>query len=561
MFAQTAFVYGKITDKKNKPVEGANIVILGESGEGTSSNPEGSYSITVPLNDTTVLIYSYVGFQKVIKKIFAVQADTFKLNIVLIEQNELPQVEITESNRNEIISPIPIDQLEYIPDPSGDPLIASLKRYVVSNNELSSQYSVRGGNYDENLVYVNDFEIYRPLLVRSGQQEGLAFPNYDMISKVGFSAGGFEAKYGDKLSSVLDIQYKKPKDFEAGVTASLLGASFYFNEGNDSSRSYYLFGARFKTNQYLLNALNTEGQYKPVFYDIQGLYGIDLNEKSTLEILGNFSSNSYTFIPESRVTSTGVVNNVIQLDVAFEGQEVDKFLTGFGGVSYQYRPNTRTGYKFLVSTYHALETETFDVIGDYFIGQVESNLGEEDFGEVAYGLGIGTFQNFARNYLQSTVSNIGHEGYSERAAHFIRWGARAQYELITDELKEWELLDSAGYSLPYTGEQVTIKEVFRSTVNLESYRFHAYVQDTWAPEKNNKYSITGGIRTSYWTINNELTITPRFQFSYKPEWKKKNDSTSRDIIWKAATGMYFQPPFYRELRDLDGLIHEDVQSQ
>ncbi|MFN0276671.1 MAG: carboxypeptidase regulatory-like domain-containing protein, partial [Chitinophagales bacterium] len=564
--AQTAYVFGSITDAKDKPIEEVNIFLFNKNQPPTTSLKNGAYSINVPVNDTVVIIFSRLGYEEFYEKIFLTQADTFRLNVMLTVP-VLPDVVITDARRYEVIQPIPIDELEYLPDPSGDPLIAILKRYVVSNNELSSQYSVRGGNYDENLVYVNGFEIYRPLLVRSGQQEGLAFPNYDLISNVGFAAGGFEAKYGDKLSSVLDIQYKKPREFEAGITASLLGASFYVNDGDSAANSkgrsdYYLFGARYKSNQYLLKGLNVEGNYKPVFLDAQALYGININKKSTLEILGNISSNSYTFVPISAVTSTGIVNYVLQLQVFFAGQEVDDFLTGFTGVSYQYRPNNSTGLKFLASTYNSLETEAFDIIGDYWLGQVETNLGDEDFGKANqnYGLGVGTFQNFARNYLQSNVANVGHEGYHQYASHYIRWGARAQYEYINDELKEWELLDSAGYSLPYTGEEVLLQDVLRTNIILESQRYNGFIQDTWTPGAEGNFSLTGGFRSSYWTINKEFFITPRLQASWKPEWNRK-DSSQADIVFKAATGLYYQPPFYRELRNSEGEINRDVRSQ
>lgn len=561
LHAQNAFVYGVITNEKNKPVEDVSVFLFNKDKAPSSSLKNGAYGIDVPVNDTVVIIFSRLGYDEVYHKVFLTQADTFKVDVQLNE-TELDVVLITDQRRFEVITPIPIDELEYIPDASGDPLMASLRKFVVSNNELSSQYSVRGGNYDENLVYVNGFEVYRPLLIRSGQQEGLAFPNYDLISNVGFSAGGFEARYGDKLSSVLDIQYKKPKEFEAGITASLLGATFYMNNGSDSSKDYYLFGARYKTNQYLLQGLNVEGQYKPVFLDAQALYGININKKSTLEILGNISSNSYTFIPLSAVTSTGIVNYVLQLQVYFEGQEVDDFLTGFGGISYQYRPNSATGLKFLASTYHSLETEAFDIIGDYWLGQVETNLGDEDFGKANqnYGLGVGTFQNFARNYLQSTVANIGHEGYHQYAAHYFKWGARAQYEYINDELKEWEMLDSAGYSLPYTGEEVLLQDVLRTNIILESQRYNAFFQDTWAPGADNSFTLTGGVRSSYWTVNDEFFITPRMQASWKPDWKKK-DNKETDVVFKAAAGLYYQPPFYRELRNREGEINKDVLSQ
>lgn len=558
--SSTATIYGTITDTNGVHKADVNVVILGKAGVGTNSNDEGYYLLDVEAGDTVVLAFSFTGYQIVYKKVFAEEGKTYKMNVRMKSELSLETVVITENRRNEMIMQIPIEEIEYIPDPTGDPIIALLKKYVTSNNELSSQYSVRGGNFDENLVYVNDFEIYRPLLIRSGQQEGLTFANYDLIQSVSFSAGGFEARFGDKLSSVLDIQYKKPKAFEAGATASFLGGSFYINDGNPNKKMYSLFGARYKTTQYLLNSLNTQGEYNPEFFDVQGLLGFNLTEKSTLEILGNYSYNKYNFIPVSSETSTGVVNNILRLEVFFDGQEVDKYVTGFGGISYQYRPNQSTGYKLLLSAYRSLEDETFDIIGDYWLGVVETNPGDEDYNEIKYGLGSGTFQNFARNYLDVNVSNIGLEAYAEKGAHYIRYGGRVQYELVNDVLKEWEMVDSAGYSLPYTGEEVLVKEYFNSNINLQSMRYNAFVQDTWSPKFNPNIFFTAGVRSQYWDVNKELTVSPRAQMAWKPVWNK-TDTSFYDIVIKAAVGLYHQPPFYRELRNLDGVINEDVLSQ
>lgn len=551
---QTATVYGKLTDEDKNPIPNANISLL-DSKTIVQTDLDGNYLITIPANDTAVLRFSCTGFLTELRKVILEP----NVRYVLVIQMESIMLGAVDINALENGKRIPVKELESIPY-TMDPLTAILQALgAVSNNELTSQYSIRGGNYDENLVYVNDFEVYRPLLVRSGQQEGLPFPNYDLIDNILFSAGGFEAKYGDKLSSVLDIQYKKPTKFEAGVTASLLGASFYVNDIIDSGKVYFLFGSRYKTNKYLLNSLNTEGQYEPVFVDAQALVGININEKSSIEFLGNFAYNSYKFLPQSRSTATGVVNNVIQLDVFFDGQEIDEFVTGFGGVSYIYHPGKHTTLKLLGSGYHSLESETFDIIGQYWLGLVETNLGDEDFGDVKYGLGVGTFQNFARNYLTADVINIGHVGTHETAANFIQWGVRVQTEIIRDELKEWELLDSAGYSLPYTGETVELQEVFKSDTELNTMRYSGYIQDTWEPKYKN-FAFTGGVRASYWDLNKELTVSPRFQFVWQPVWYNKKDSL-RNIEIKAAAGMYHQPPFYRELRDLEGVINEDVQSQ
>ncbi len=551
---QTATVYGNLIDEDKKPIPNVNISLL-NSKTIVQSDLDGNYTITIPANDTAVLRFTCTGFTTQLRKVI-LKPDVRYVLVIKMESIMLGRVDI---NAKENGNRIPVKELESIPY-TMDPLTAILQALgAINNNELTSQYSIRGGNYDENLVYVNDFEVYRPLLVRSGQQEGLPFPNYDLIDNIIFSAGGFEAKYGDKLSSVLDIQYKKPTEFEAGVTASLLGASFYANDIIDSGKMYYLFGTRYKTNKYLLNSLNTEGQYEPVFVDAQALVGININEKSSLEFLGNFAYNSYKFLPQSRSTATGVVNNVIQLDVFFDGQEIDEFVTGFGGVSYIYKPGKHTTLKFLGSGYHSLESETFDIIGQYWLGLVETNLGDEDFGDVKYGLGVGTFQNFARNYLTSDVINIGHVGTHETADHYYQWGVRVQTEIIKDELKEWELLDSAGYSLPYTGSEVQLQEVFKSDTELNSMRYSGFIQDTWEPDKRN-FAFTGGVRASYWDLNKELTISPRFQFVWQPKWYGKNDSL-RNIEIKASAGVYHQPPFYRELRNLEGVINEDVQSQ
>ena len=289
---QTATVYGKLTDEDKKPIPNANISLL-NSKTIVQTDLEGNYAITVPANDTAVLKFTCIGFTTELRKVL-LEPDMRYVLVIKMKSIMLDKVDI---NALENGKRIPVKELESIPY-TMDPLTAILQALgAVSNNELTSQYSIRGGNYDENLVYVNDFEVYRPLLVRSGQQEGLPFPNYDLIDNIIFSAGGFEAKYGDKLSSVLDIQYKKPTEFEAGVTASLLGASFYANDVIDSGKMYYLFGSRYKTNKYLLNSLNTEGQYEPVFIDAQALVGININDKSSLEFLGNFAYNSYKFLP------------------------------------------------------------------------------------------------------------------------------------------------------------------------------------------------------------------------------------------------------------------------
>ncbi len=551
---QTATIYGNITNEDGEVLPEANISVIDRKIVAQSDN-EGNFFIKVPANDTIIVAFSYVGYLTEYKK-YVLLPDQRYVEVIQLVNMVLGPVVV---NPRETMRRLPVEKLKTIPY-TVDPLTAILQAMgAVTNNELSSQYTIRGGNFDENLVYVNDFEIYRPMLIRSGEQEGLPFPNYDLIQDIGFSAGGFEAKYGDKLSSVLDIRYKRPREFESGATMSLLGASFYMNNAVDSGKGYYLFGTRYKTNRYLLNSLNVKGQYQPVFIDAQGLFGWHFNRRHSIEILGNFSYNDYTFIPESRSTGTGLVNDVIRLDVLFDGQEIDRFITGFAGVSHTFTPNKKTMYKFMVSGYHSLESETFDILGEYWIGQVESNLGSENYGDVIYGLGAGAFQNFARNYLMADVINVQHIGSKKIEAHFIEWGVRGQLEFIADEIHEWELLDSAGYSIPYTNSSVQLNEVYKSTISLNSTRVSGYFQDSWEP-LDKQFTLIAGIRSSYWDVNKEVTLTPRMQFIWRPEWTNKRDSAI-NIEIKASAGLYYQPPFYRELRDRTGGVHYDVLSQ
>ncbi|MFT7589715.1 MAG: hypothetical protein ACI959_001935 [Limisphaerales bacterium] len=557
-----ATVYGVIKSEYGKAISDVNIVVFGEAGIGTVSDEEGRYSIEVPAGKSIRLYFSHVSHDPLYKGLNLEGGKFYKFAPVLKERTFKTVTIEDERERREFIQTIPIETIEYIPDPSGDPIIAALKAMgVSSNSELSTQYSVRGGNFDENLVYVNDFEIYRPLLVRSGQQEGFPFPNYNLTDRVKFSAGGFEARYGDKLSSVLDIKYKKPKDFGASVSLSLLGGNFHIEAADSAQKHGFLVGVRYKNNQYLLNSLGTSGEYRPRFLDVQGLYNWTINDKLEFEVLGNYSSSRFNFIPEERSTSTGLVNDVVRLDVFFEGQEVDEFTTGMVGVSMMHRPHKRLGLKWMASMYQADERENFDIIGDYWLGAVESSLGDDDFGQVAFGLGVGTFHNFARNQIQSQVGNAGHIGYYDAGIHFLEWGARYQREIIEDEINDWERLDSAGYSLPFSDQQVLINDVLKTSTSLQSNRVNGYFQNTWIPEDSKlDFSLTSGVRVSYWDLNNELLVTPRFQAAIRPDWVRK-DSTARDFVLKVAAGMYAQPAFYRELRDLDGNVNTDVLAQ
>ncbi|MEG1572417.1 MAG: TonB-dependent receptor plug domain-containing protein, partial [Bacteroidales bacterium] len=466
--------------------------------------------------------------------------------------------------RNTFISLDPMSAKQ-MPSVSGgvEALIKSLPG-VNSNNELSSQYSVRGGNFDENLIYVNDIEVYRPLLTRSCEQEGLSFANVDLISSINFSSGGFEAKYGDKLSSVLDIQYKTPTKFAGSVSLSLLGASLHL-EGATKSRNFtYLFGFRQKSNQYVLNALQTKGSYKPSFTDMQALFTYRINKKNELSFLGNIGLNSYKFTPETRETRFGTIYMPMVFKVYFEGHEVDKFQSYFGALSWTNKPTENLKNKFTLAAFRSFENESFDILGEYWLSDVGMDAGSEDFGEATYTKGIGAYLEHARNRLDAIVSSFEYRGTYTMDNVIWQWGVKYQYEDILDKLNEWRLVDSADYSIPMKPLQPgnphpdlyapVLQEVYRADHHTISNRINGFTQASFDFGSNQKYVLSAGVRFSYWDFNHEVIVSPRLHFSFKPQ-------TKADLLFRFAAGHYAQPPFYREIRDVYGEIHSDVRSQ
>ncbi|NOR88091.1 MAG: TonB-dependent receptor plug domain-containing protein, partial [Bacteroidales bacterium] len=439
---------------------------------------------------------------------------------------------------------------------------------VSSNNELSSQYSVRGGNFDENLVYINGIEVYRPILTRSGQQEGLSVINSHLVSSILFSAGGFDAKYGDKMSSVLDIKYRKPTKFAGSADISLLGGSFHFEGVAAKNKLTYLVGFRQKSNQYLLNSLDTKGEYKPSFTDIQALLGYRINKKWKVEVLGNYARNSYKLVPENRETSFGHIKEAYQLKIYFDGQEIDRFDTWFGAVTTTFTPNNKTNLKLIGSAYQSFERENYDIQGQYWIGRLETNLGDEEFGEVVESKGVGTYLNHARNKLNATVYSIEHQGIHEKDFSLMQWGIKLQHEDFEDRMREWEMIDSAGYTSPNPGDSLgyidpgaqpnypfVLFDTIISDNKMTSNRLTAYIQNNWDfYHLKNKMSVTVGARMNYWGYNQQLLLSPRAAFSYQPEWEK-------DMLFRFAAGLYYQSPFYKELRRPDGSLNPDIRAQ
>jgi len=422
---------------------------------------------------------------------------------------------------------------------------------VSSNNELSSQYNVRGGNFDENAVYVNGIEVYRPLLIRAGQQEGLSFINPDMVENVSFSAGGYDAKYGDKMSSVLDIQYKKPTEFEASASLSLLGGSAYL--GTASKKFSQMHGLRYKTSAYLLGTLDTKAEYNPSFFDYQTYLTYQLKPKLELTFLGNFSQNSYQFIPQTRETSFGTYSSPRKLTIFFGGQEKDLFRTSFGALTLNYKPVSGMKLSLLASSFYTNESETYDIQGEYVLSEVK--LDPDPAKQTGASLGVGRYQQHARNGLNAYVSNLAHLGEYDKGGHKMKWGISIQNEHISDKIGEWEMRDSAGYSLPISNKQVNLFYNLKSDTVLSTWRTTGFFQDTYKWNSSaGAFSLTGGLRANYWTFNHELLLSPRIAVSYLPRWK-------RDFSFRFATGVYYQAPFYKEIRDTvtDALGNVKVQ--
>ena len=560
--AQT--IKGKISDINNIPLPAVNISIIDLKG-GITSNNNGFYSISIKPNRSHVVAYSFVGYQTEKVRIPMLKnGQEYILNIILKESNTLLDDIIVkdQKSRKNNLSRIKTKHVEVIPGSSGgiESVLKTLPG-VSSANELSSQYSVRGGNFDENLVYVNGIEVYRPFLIHSGQQEGLSFVNSDLVGSILFSAGGFSAKYGDKMSSVLDIKYKQPKKISSSVSMSLLGGSAHLEGISKNRRLNYLLGLRHKSNQYLLNSLDTEAEYRPRFSDLQTFINYKLNTNWDISFLSNISSNQYQMIPQDRNTDFGTFNEALRLTIFFEGQELDKYQTYFGAFSTKYNPNTKLKLELTASAFQTYEEENFDILGEYWLYQLDNNLGSDNFGDVAFDRGVGKYINHARNSLDARVLNFSHKGnYSEKDKN-INWGLKFQNEKIDDKISEWTLIDSAGFTLPHPydsigfpsnpNQQVLMNELLKTDISISSFRQSGYLE--YSQDINN-LSLNAGTRSSYWSYNEELLVSPRISLAYAPNWEK-------DVVFRLASGIYYQSPFYRELRYPSGEVNQNIKSQ
>ncbi len=554
-----ATVFGKIKDTDGDPLTGVNIYLIGQENYGTVTGDRGQFSFEVPSKKKVYVVLRYLGYKNDTIRLQLSKGEQYELNYKFSSGDvTIPIVEIEDKKTREEASTvkIQIDAVEVAPNPSGniESILQSQALGVSKNNELTSSYSVRGGNFDENLVYVNDFEVYRPFLIRSGQQEGLSFVNSDLASSVTFSSGGFQPKYGDKMSSVLDVEYKRPKEFGGSAQISLLGGSMHL-EGTSKGKNFtYLVGSRYKTSKYLLGGLETTGEYSPSFVDVQSFFTFDLTDNTSIEVISNYARNRFSYTPIDRTTTFGVVNNVLRLTVFFEGSELDTYDSFMGGLALVNKPNNDLRIKWLVSGYKTMETEAFDIIGEYWLDEVESDFSDDNFGNTRFSLGAGGIQEYTRNRLEANIFSAGHKGYLDKGRHYVQWGVDYKNEQITDVINEWERLDSAGYALPHSNEEVMIDRVLKSNYSQQTNRFSAYFQDTWELTDSSKLSLTYGLRMNYWDLNQEFFITPRLQLAFRP-------NVNRDVVFRAAAGMYYQPPFYREMRDLDGVVHTGLRAQ
>ena len=557
-------IEGKITDSKNIPLGSVNISIINKSS-GIISDKDGNYNINIEANRSHVIAFSFIGYQtEKIRIPMLKQGQKYKLNVILSESNTILKDIIVkdQKSRKNNLSRIKTKHVEVIPGSNGgiESVLKTLPG-VSSANELSSQYSVRGGNFDENLVYVNGIEVYRPFLIHSGQQEGLSFVNSDLVGSILFSAGGFSAKYGDKMSSVLDIKYKKPKKTAASLSLSLLGGSAHFEGTNKNRRFSYLFGIRHKTNQYLLNSLDTDAEYNPRFSDLQTFLNYKLNTNWDISLLTNISKNQYQMIPQDRNTDFGTFNEALRLTIFFEGQELDKYETYFGALSTKYNPNTRLQLQLTTSAFQTFEQENFDILGEYWLYQLDNNLGSDNFGDVVFDRGVGKHINHARNSLDAKVINFSHKGNYNNDNTTINWGLQFQKEEIDDKISEWTLIDSAGFTLPHPSDSigfpsdpnqtVIINNLLKSEINISSSRQSGFIEYS---KDINSFSLNAGTRSSYWSYNEELLVSPRISLAYAPNWEK-------DVVFRLASGIYYQSPFYKELRYPNGELNNNILSQ
>ena len=572
--AQTATVKGVLKTSNKTPIEGVAITYL---NTGTTSDENGEYILKIPANKEITLTFSHISYATFDKIIKLQKNKTIQFSPTLEPKIEVIQEVIVKDIKKDAQGFISINPADVAKIPGANQSVENILMTlpgVNNNNELSTQYNVRGGNFDENLVYVNGIEVYRPFLVRSGQQEGLSFVNSAMVQNVKFSAGGFQAKYGDKLSSVLDITYRMPTTFTTSVNASLLGGSATVEGVMLQDKLSAIIGVRYRDNSLFINSKDMTTTANPNFTDAQTFLSYAVNSKLHLDFLGNLSLNNYNFTPQSRRTKFGTISNPQELIVYYNGQEKDKFKTVFGALKGSYEVNENLNLSVTTSSYHTVEEEHYDILASYNLGSVNSDFGSDNFGEVDFYEGIGSQLSHARNDLDALINNLEINGTFKKNSHQIDFGIKYQNEDTKDRINEWEVIDSLGFSVrppnfssnnqpyePFTGELLTFQSI-QAKNNTKIDRLVWFAQYSknafW---NNHKIWYNVGIRSHNWNVNdknstvvNQIIYSVRGQFSIKPDWEK-------DMLFRISGGMYNQPPFYKELRDYSGMVIPTVDAQ
>ena len=553
VFGQTFTLQGRVTDEKGNPVELCTVSVL-KQGKITMTSLKGEFRMDLLSADTVAVRFSMIGYKpkmRLLRKPKGKQT----LQITLLEDdNLLSEVQVNEQRRQtDQIQELDPEKLKNMPSTTGNAVeeMVQLQAGVSSHNELSSQYNVRGGSFDENNVYINNVEIFRPFLVRSGQQEGLSVINPDMVERIGFSTGGFEAKYGDKMSSTLDITYRRLKPlankkrlFEGSFNASLLGSGIYL--GYATKKLSWMNSVRYKTNKYLVGSMETDAEYRPTYLDYQSYLSYQPNKKWQVDFIGNVSDNHYNFTPKDRETKFGTMENVKSFRVYFDGQEKDLFRTWFGSLNITHHFTDSTSISLLGSAFRTQERESYDIQGQYWLTQTETSEN----------LGVGTYFEHARNYLRANVQSLKVLVRHKMHRHNLEGAITFKRERIREKSVEYEMRDSAGYSIPHTGQDLYMIYSLRARNELVANRMEAYVQDTWrfmsggddenVPDSLRReptlYTLNYGVRMSHWNFNRETIFSPRISLGIIPSW-------NQDMTIRLATGLYYQAPFFKELRD------------
>ena len=576
-FAQNGRVKGVILDNENHPVPNVNITF---SGNTQQSDANGFFEVVVSANKKVSLIFTHISLKMMSLTVSLKPGEIFVFNPIMSNSEEqMGEVFVTSRNKKRVQGIITVDQAVIKKIPGANAGIENILKTlpgVNSNNELSTQYAVRGGNYDENLVYVNEVEVYRPFLIRSGQQEGLSFTNTDLVQNVDFSAGGFQAKFGDKLSSVLDITYRKPTEFGASLEASLLGGSLAVDAVSKNKKWSAVTGVRYRNNSLLVNSQDTQTNYTPTFADIQTNINYDISEKWQLSFLGNISQNKYLYQPLTRETKFGTIDQPMALAVYYEGQERDQYDTYFGALKATYKVSPSLNVKLIGSLFHTTEQEHFDILAQYRLGNVNADETTQ-IEDVEFTRGIGSQLNHARNDLDALIANIEIKGFKDwKNDSQLEFGLKYTRESIRDRIVEWEVIDSAGFSInppivilpqneqpyqPYTGPLLPYQDIRATNYNTIN-RFSGYTQFNKKTEIGSSqiwYHL--GARFQSWSVSgatvdakNQIVVSPRAQFAIKPDW-------DMDMVFRISGGLYHQPPFYREIRNLDGVVNPNVKAQ